>query len=154
MSQIEKGEHHQTFLFRCTSKYLITGTRFDGVFILKLDVKLLWSRFHLLVGEHCTHIKHRGCHNGQSLKRGCCCSSVYRGCAVGFEIPRKCGFIWYYTLRSIQLLFAPRVGSYFLRMTIGNMVQTQTQKHRPWPSQREELAVQLLLYRGCHKGEG
>ena len=28
-----------------------------------------------------------------------------------------------------------------------------TQKHRPWPSQREELDVRLLLSRRCHKVE-
>ena len=44
-------------------------------------------------GENCAQTqKHRGCHEGQSLKRGCCCS-VYRGCWVVFVFSRK---VWFY----------------------------------------------------------
>ena len=49
--------------------------------------------------------------------------------------------------------------SFLFRRTTGNVhvhvhVLTRThrtQTHRPWPSQRQELDVRRLLYRGCHK---
>ena len=51
--------------------------RFDDVcLILNLDVKL-WSRLHLLVNTaHTQKQKHRRCHKGQSLERGCCCTAA------------------------------------------------------------------------------
>ena len=83
------------------------------------------------------------------LYRCCCCT---RGCAVAFKIPRKCGFISPCPLRSVTFLenMCP-----FLFPTVGRQetwhTHANTQMLRPWPSQKEELDVRLLLYRGRHK---
>ena len=47
----------------------------------------------------CTNTKSPAVAKGQNLKGWCCSAaavvvfSVYRGCAVAFEIPSKCGFM-------------------------------------------------------------
>ena len=40
-------------------------------------------------------------------------------------------------------------------VNIGNITRTRTHKlmHRPWPSQKENLILRLLLYRGCQSTE-
>ena len=101
VSQVKKGKHRDR-AFLIVFAYVITHDRlrFDSVF--PFFFVLYQVRGYLVMvasttvspGEHCwtavpsheylAHEKHRGCHESQSLRRGCCCNrfcccSVYRG---------------------------------------------------------------------------
>ena len=56
---------------------------------------------------------------------------------------------------SLDYVFGPTSKYLLFPRSTGNKHGTNThahrQMHRPWPSQREEFHVRLLLYRGCHK---
>lgn len=125
-------------------------------------------------GKHCTHTIEpwlTQCHRQQSMKRGCCCTtavctaavavvlllyrcwhcSVYRGCAVTFELPRKYGLRSTFQIEIFMCSFLP--GTSYCTTT-GIMAYTRTHiSNVRGRYKREELDVRLLLYRGCRKVE-
>ena len=75
-----------------------------------------------------------------------CAVAALRGC---FSSPRRS--VHYVALPPEQPFLTLCVRSYFLGPQKTWHKHAHTQMHRPWPSQKEELDVRLLLNRGCHK---
>ena len=114
----------------------------------------MWSRLHhLLVNSARTQTqKHRGCHEGQSFKRGYyCTAAVDVVCTLAARLFWELqGSLGLYRpgpapLRRIQLNDPLlRMSTFLFHWTTGNMAHTHTPKHRPWPSQRDLLMCTWL----------
>ena len=98
--------HHRTSVF--TTRYILYDRmKFDDACLFHFNIvggNVIMIACIIIVssGEHCMHThtnheEHRGCHKRQSSMLPYRCrtaavfvGSVYRGCVVAFEIPRKC----------------------------------------------------------------